>query len=273
MKKSIFGAALVVIALVAGGVLKGAVAQETARADGLVIKDLSPGTGEEAVLHASVKVHYTGRLLDGTKFDSSLDRNEPFGFTIGFQQVIQGWELGVVGMRVGGKRELTIPPELAYGDRAAGELIPANSTLKFEIELLEVQGPGYGNVQPDGLAQLQKDGSKLVDIRDRAEWEETGVIEGAILLTAFAPSGQLLPSFPEHFEAAVSREDNVVLIGSNEDQRAPLLSLILVRRAGYPNVSNLQKGMEAWVAEGRDVIQPPAASEVETSPSDDSQSQ
>lgn len=243
------------------------------REDGLIIEELVFGEGEEAVLHSAVKVHYTGTLLDGTKFDSSLDRNEPFAFNIGFQQVIQGWEIGVVGMKVGGKRKLTIPPELAYGERGAGEIIPANATLNFEIELLEVEGPGYSSIQPEKAAEMLKEGAKIIDIRNREEWEKTGVIEGAVLLTAFAPTGQLLPSFPELFEAAVSREDNVVLIGSNEDQRAPLLSLILVRRAGYEKVFNLTEGMEAWVNDGRDVIQPPANSEVETPSSDESQSQ
>lgn len=96
------------------------------------------GKGTEAVSGKSVTVHYTGTLKGGTKFDSSVDRKEPFTFALGAGQVIKGWEQGIVGMKVGGKRKLTIPAELAYGANAVGA-IPANSTLIFDVELLEVK--------------------------------------------------------------------------------------------------------------------------------------
>jgi FKBP-type peptidyl-prolyl cis-trans isomerase len=105
----------------------------------LEIEDLQVGEGIEVANGDQVTVHYTGWLIDGTKFDSSLDRGKPFTFELGARQVIQGWDRGVRGMQVGGIRKLTIPPELAYGDRAVGGgLIPANSTLVFEIKLLEI---------------------------------------------------------------------------------------------------------------------------------------
>ena len=100
--------------------------------------DTVKGKGAEAVNGKVVTVHYTGTLKDGTKFDSSVDRKEPFTFTLGSGQVIKGWEQGIQGMKVGGKRKLTIPPELAYGNNAVGA-IPANSTLIFDVELLEVK--------------------------------------------------------------------------------------------------------------------------------------
>ena len=105
----------------------------------LKIEDLTVGAGREATKGDTVIVHYTGTLTDGTKFDSSLDRGEPFSFTIGEGEVIEGWEIGVNGMKVGGKRRLVIPPRLAYGEQGAGSDIPPNSTLIFEIELLEVK--------------------------------------------------------------------------------------------------------------------------------------
>ncbi len=103
----------------------------------LVIEDVEVGAGEEAGAGAQVRVHYTGTFEDGREFDSSRGRG-PFSFKLGAGQVIRGWDQGVAGMKVGGKRKLTIPPELGYGSRGAGNVIPPNATLLFEVELLGV---------------------------------------------------------------------------------------------------------------------------------------
>jgi peptidylprolyl isomerase len=108
--------------------------------NGLKIQDLKVGTGSEAKVGYAVEVNYLGTLENGTKFDSSYDRNQPFQFTLGVGQVIKGWDVGVAGMKVGGKRKLIIPPALAYGEQGQGP-IPPNSTLIFEVELLAVQAP------------------------------------------------------------------------------------------------------------------------------------
>lgn len=107
---------------------------------GLRYQDLVVGTGEEAVAGQPVQVHYTGWLMDAEKFDSSLDRGEPFSFPLGGGRVIPGWDEGVVGMKVGGKRRLVIPPALGYGEGGYPPLIPPNSTLVFDVELLGVGG-------------------------------------------------------------------------------------------------------------------------------------
>jgi len=104
---------------------------------GLIISDILNGEGDEASVGQTVSVNYTGTLEDGTQFDTSIGR-APFSFTLGVGRVIKGWDEGVVGMKVGGKRKLIIPPELGYGTRGAGNVIPANATLIFEIELLKV---------------------------------------------------------------------------------------------------------------------------------------
>jgi len=105
---------------------------------GLQIQDLTVGTGKEVKSGDTVTVNYLGTLVDGTKFDSSYDRNQPFTTQIGVGQVIKGWDEGIVGMKVGGKRKLTIPAALGYGSQPAGS-IPPNSTLVFEVELLSVK--------------------------------------------------------------------------------------------------------------------------------------
>ena len=106
---------------------------------GLQYRDLIVGTGEAASQGATALVHYTGWLMDGAKFDSSLDRGQPLDFVIGQGRVIAGWEEGVATMKVGGKRELIIPPNLAYGERGAAGVIPPGATLRFEVELVELR--------------------------------------------------------------------------------------------------------------------------------------
>ena len=105
---------------------------------GLIIEDVTVGQGAAAAAGQKVTVHYTGWLTNGTQFDSSKDRNDPFVFPLGGGRVIKGWDEGVQGMKVGGKRKLTIPPALGYGARGAGGAIPPNATLVFEVELLGV---------------------------------------------------------------------------------------------------------------------------------------
>ena len=110
--------------------------QEVTTESGLKYRDVAVGNGREAALGDTATVHYTGWLIDGKKFDSSVDRKEPFSFRVGAGQVIKGWDEGVAGMKIGGKRKLTIPPQLGYGSRGAGGVIPPNATLIFDVELL-----------------------------------------------------------------------------------------------------------------------------------------
>ena len=141
-------AAVAVIGIVYFGFLKKTGAPEKAQnnqteqrpqtRDKITIEDLKIGAGAAAQNSDIVSVNYIGTLLDGTKFDSSYDRGQPFSFTLGQGQVIAGWDQGVLGMKVGGKRKLTIPPSLAYGERGMGT-IPPNATLIFEVELLAIK--------------------------------------------------------------------------------------------------------------------------------------
>lgn len=140
MKRLLFVVAIVVLTLllVGCGNNAGDDVGSTSEVDGMKIEDITLGNGALAEPGKTIVVHYTGTLEDGTKFDSSVDRGTPFEFTLGAGQVIKGWDTGFDGMKVGGKRRLTIPPEMGYGSRAAGT-IPPNSTLIFDVELLDVK--------------------------------------------------------------------------------------------------------------------------------------
>jgi FKBP-type peptidyl-prolyl cis-trans isomerase len=133
----IFGVGLVLLLLQAG--VQAGKAQVVSTPSGLQYVDLVTGNGKMAKTGDMAVVHYTGWLKDGTKFDSSKDRNKPFQFSLGAGRVIKGWDEGVVGMKIGGKRKLIIPPELGYGARGAGRAIPPNATLTFEVELLDLR--------------------------------------------------------------------------------------------------------------------------------------
>jgi FKBP-type peptidyl-prolyl cis-trans isomerase FkpA len=112
---------------------------EVTTPSGLKYDNLAVGAGAEAKAGQTVSVHYTGWLTDGKKFDSSVDRKQPFEFPLGMGRVIKGWDEGVQGMKVGGKRKLTIPAALGYGTRGAGQVIPPNATLIFDVELLGIR--------------------------------------------------------------------------------------------------------------------------------------
>ena len=121
-----------------GNIPEGKVGEIITTQSGLIYVDIVIGDGASPTKRRQVTVHYTGKLTDGTKFDSSVDRAEPYSFVIGVGQVIKGWDEGIMSMKLGGKRTLTIPPNLAYGDRGAGGVIPPGATLIFDIELLGV---------------------------------------------------------------------------------------------------------------------------------------
>jgi len=219
------------------------------------ILDLKVGTGAQAEPYTKVKVHYTGWLMDGTKFDSSLDRGKPIEFTLGSQRVIPGWELGLLGMKVGGRRQLIIPPELAYGKKGAGTVIPPNATLKFEVELLGVEGPAFTNISNDKLKELLADNVKIVDIRTAPEWQETGIIEGSKTIVSFQRDGRLNPNFMADFKKVAGKNDPVILI-CRTGHRSAVLSNALATMEGYTNIYSVTKGISSWIKDGNPVVKP-----------------
>jgi len=217
-------------------------------ADGVQINNIIEGSGAEITNHSKILVHYTGKLQDGTKFDSSYDRGEPFSFQIGLRQVIEGWEIGLMGMKVGGKRTLVIPPELAYGERGAGDLIPPNATLTFDVEIVDVEAPGYGFVNSSEILVLQENGYKFIDIRTKKERDNTGIIPGSLEITAFDIYGNFVPEFMKTFRELVALEDNTVFI-SNEGKIASILANGFVEQLNATNMYALKGGIQQLIKE------------------------
>ena len=219
------------------------------------IDEIDVGEGLEALRFSVVDVHYTGRLDNGEVFDSSISRGEPIRFTLGAGQVIPGWDMGILGMKVGGKRVLSIPPELAYGQRGAGNVIPPNASLTFEVELVAVEPPPFASIDSAALQEKLDSGITLIDIRRPEEWRETGVVEGSIKATAFDANGRFLNSFIETLESNVKPDEAFALI-CRTGNRTATLSNWLATRGGYSNVINVGDGITRWIGEGRPVDKP-----------------
>lgn len=212
----------------------------------LTITNDIKGEGLEIVKHSKVQVHYIGKLEDGTKFDSSYDRGEPLSFQIGMKRVIEGWELGLMGMKVGGKRTLFIPSKLGYGQRGAGDLIPPNSNLIFEIEIISVQAPGYKTVYSNKISELKKLNYKFIDIRIEEERKNTGILDGSIAITAFDKFGKFFPDFMEDLKSNVGLNDNIVFI-SNDGDIASILANGFVEQLKAENIHYLKGGIQELI--------------------------
>ncbi|MEK9551635.1 MAG: FKBP-type peptidyl-prolyl cis-trans isomerase [Alphaproteobacteria bacterium] len=221
----------------------------------LEMETLTEGNGEIAEVGKRVSVHYEGRLEDGTVFDGSRPRGQAFSFTIGAGQVIQGWEQGVAGMKVGETRKLTIPPELGYGEAGAGGVIPPNATLVFEIELLDVTTPvTLGQATAEDLLKAQSDGVVVIDIRREEEWQDTGIIDGSAAVTAFTETGQVHPEFLTKFQELAPTPDTPVMLYCRTGNRTTSLGNALIDQLGFSDVSHLSTGIEGWLADGRETV-------------------
>ena len=217
-------------------------------ANSVTVTNNIEGEGAEIILHSKILVHYTGKLEDGTVFDSSYDRGQPFSFQIGLRQVIEGWEQGLLGMKVGGKRTIFIPSELGYGDRGAGDLIPPNANLIFDVEIVDVQLPNYKLVTSNDIEKMLKDNYKFIDIRTKKERENTGIIQGSLEITAFDTYGKFVPEFMKTFQDLVELNDNVVFI-SNEGEISSILANGFAEQLGAKNMHSLKGGIQQLIKE------------------------
>ncbi len=219
----------------------------------VAINVLQTGEGAPVARHSMVRVHYTGWLTDGTKFDSSHDRGEPIEFTLGTGQVIPGWDMGLEGMKAGGKRELTIPPQLGYGAKGAGNVIPPNATLRFEVELVSFVPPKYDNIGNAELQALLDRGVKIVDVRRAEEWAKTGIVDGSHKLTAFDQNSRFVRSFPGAFQDYVGPDEEIILI-CRTGNRSSVIAHMLTEQAGYTKVYNVTDGIVQWMKDKNPVV-------------------
>ncbi len=216
-----------------------------------ILKDV-PGSGPIIKNHYKISVHYRGFLEDGTEFDSSFKRNTPFVFQIGTRQVILGWEQALIGMKVGGKRTIKIPPDLAYGSRGAGELIPPNATLIFDIEIISIKPPNYILIDSNKLSSMiTNEKILLIDIRTEDEWKKTGIIKRSKKINAFDSKGNFNPGFVNSFKSQTKNklETKAVLI-SKTGYASSILANGLTEQLGYTNIFSLEGGIDSWLLSG-----------------------
>ena len=208
------------------------------------------GDGAEILEHYKIKANYIGKLENGEEFDNSYKSNKPIVFQIDLRQVIPGWEKGLIGMKVGGKRTIKIPPNLAYGSEGAGELIPPNSTLIFEIEIIDAIPPNYKKIFPYQIQKKKKEGFILIDIRTKKQRKKTGTIKNSLKMVAFDDSGNFIPKFLEDYEKKIKKDDHVIFI-SEEGDISAILANGFVEQLGKANIYTLVGGIKKWVLEGR----------------------
>lgn len=219
-----------------------------------IINDI-PGFGNRILNHYKITAHYIGTLEDGKEFDNSYKKNKPLIFQFGLNQVIPGLEMGIKDMREGGKRKLKISPNLAYGKKGVKNIIPPNSTLLFEIEILNIEPHKYFLITSDILKNIKKEmlinSSKnniiLVDIRNFKKTKHKGLIKSSIKIEAFDINFNLNANFLTKINSIYDRkDDHLILIGENGDSSS-ILANGLVENIGMTYVYSLKNGVSGWV--------------------------
>ena len=219
--------------------------------EGFIFETLRKGTGDLATTNQQISVHYEGKLTDGTVFDASRPRGQPLSFIPGKGQVIKGWDLGVEEMAIGEIRRLTIPPELGYGFKGVGGIIPPDATLIFEVELIGVSKPlTLGQMKSDEFLEAQAKGAVIIDIRREDEWRKTGIIDGARTITAFTKAGRLHQDFQQKFSSLVPSLKTPTVLYCRTGNRTAKLGDALVSQLGYSNLSHLHNGIKGWFKDG-----------------------
>ena len=201
-----------------------------------------PGTGKKIIQHSWVQLEYTGSFENGKVFDTNIGKDRPLVVQMGMKEVIPGFEQGIIGTTKGTKRKIKIPAELAYGKKGGGDVIPPNTDLIFEFEVIDVLDPSYKSVSSDELIDMIENNAVALDIRTEEEWDKTGVIKGSFPETAFDKNGKFQVYVMDKIRAlaaAQSQDVNLIFI-SHDGETASMLANSFSEDLGFTNISVLK---------------------------------
>ena len=219
-----------------------------------IISD-KPGEGKKIIHHSWVQIEYTGSFENGEVFDTNVGKNRPLVVQMGMKEVIPGFEQGIIGTTKGTKRKIKIPAELAYGEKGGGDVIPPNTDLIFEFEIIDVLDPHYKMINSDELIDKINSNAVALDIRLENQWEK-GVIEGTFQETAFNKDGKFNVYIMDKVRALAAEESQnieIVFI-SHDGETAAILGNAFAEDLGFKNVSVLKGGMLQWLKEDRKLV-------------------
>ena len=219
-----------------------------------IISD-NPGEGKKIIHHSWVQIEYTGSFESGEVFDTNVGRNRPLVVQMGMKEVIPGFEQGIIGTTKGTKRKIKIPAELAYGEKGGGDVIPPNTDLIFEFEIIDVLDPHYKMINSDELIKKINNNAVALDIRLEDQWEN-GVIEGSFQETAFNKDGKFNVYLMDKVRALAGEESqNIEIIFiSHDGETASILGNAFAEDLGFKNVSVLKGGVAQWLKEKRQLV-------------------
>ena len=212
-----------------------------------------PGTGKKIIQHSWVQLEYTGSFENGKVFDTNIGKDRPLVVQMSMKEVIPGFEQGIMGTTKGTKRKIKIPAELAYGKKGGGDIIPPNTDLIFEFEVIDVLDPSYKSVSSDELIEMIENNAVALDIRTEEEWDKTGVIKGSFPETAFDKNGKFQVYVMDKIRAlaaAQSQDVNLIFI-SHDGETASMLANSFSEDLGFTNVSVLKGGILQWLNEDK----------------------
>ena len=197
-----------------------------------------PGIGKKIVNHSWVQIEYTGLFVNGEVFDTNVGKDKPLVVQIGMREVIPGFEQGIIGTNKGTIRKIKIPPELAYGKKGSGNIIPPNADLIFEFKIIDVLDPNYKLISSNELIELINQNAVALDIRTEDQWQKTGVIQGSFQETAFNKDGKFNVYLMDKIRAlAAAESQNIEIIFiSNDGDTAAILGNAFAEDLGFKNV-------------------------------------
>ena len=219
-----------------------------------IISD-KPGDGKKIIYHSWVQIEYTGSFENGKVFDTNIGKDRPLVVQMGMKEVIPGFEQGIIGTTKGTKRKIKIPAKLAYGKKGGGDVIPPNTDLIFEFEIIDVLDPHYKTINSEELIEKINGNAVALDIRLEDQWEK-GVIEGSFQETAFNKDGKFNVYLMDKVRALAGEESQnieIVFI-SHDGETATILGNAFAEDLGFKNVSVLKGGVVQWLKEKRQLV-------------------